>query len=44
MDPRNATMYFLIYGPNLPETSLALRAAPTAVYRPWQTLLVRGFA
>jgi len=27
MDPRNATMYFLSYGPNLPETTLALRAA-----------------
>ncbi len=27
MDPRNATMYFLSYGPNLPETFPALRAA-----------------
>ena len=32
MDPRNATMYFLSYGPNLPETSLALRAAVTAEF------------
>jgi hypothetical protein len=31
MDPRIATMYFLSYGPNLPETSLALRAASAAV-------------
>ena len=45
MDPRNATMYFLSYGPNLPETSLALRAALTAVVNlRWQTLPVRGFA
>jgi len=45
MDPRNATMYFLNDGPNLPETSLALRAALTAwVNLGWQTLLVRGFA
>ena len=45
MDPRNATMYFLKYGPNLPETSLALRAALAAVVNlRWQTLPVRGFA
>jgi len=45
MDPRNATMYFLSYGPNLPETTLALRAAlSTVVNLLWQTLLVRGFA
>ena len=45
MDPRNATMYFLSYGPNLPETSLALRAATAAVVNlRWQTLPVRGFA
>ncbi len=45
MDPRNATMYFLIYGPNLPETTLALRAATAAeVNLRRQTLPVRGFA
>jgi hypothetical protein len=45
MDPRNATMYFLSYGPNLPETTLALRAAVAAeVNLRWQTLPVRGFA
>ena len=45
MDPRNATMYFLINGPNLPETSLALRAAMTAVVNlRWQTIPVTGFA
>ena len=45
MDPRNATMYFLSYGPNLPETLLALRAAmPAVVNLRWQAMPVRGFA
>jgi len=45
MDPRNAAMYFLNYGPNLPETTLTLRAATAAedILRR-QTLPVRGFA
>ena len=45
MDPRNATMYFLSYGPNQPETFLALRAATAAVVNlRWQTIPVTGFA